>query len=231
MQTRLQAFYILHSRPFKETSLLLDCLSEADGRVSLVAKGAKRPKSAWRGLLQPFTPLMGTWMGKRDLKTLTDVEASGSRIDLKSQAMFIGFYVNELLTRLTHHAEPLPIVFSLYDTLFQNPITEAALRRFEFGLLKALGYGLSLTHTTSGEAIEKDQSYQLDVDAGFTAVQETDNQSHFSGDILHAIANNTLEDPNTLKTAKQITRLVLKKHLGDKPLKSREMMRAKASMR
>ncbi|MDQ7073899.1 MAG: DNA repair protein RecO [Gammaproteobacteria bacterium] len=153
-RVELQDALVLHRRPYQNSSLLLEVYTPEFGRVGLVARGARRNKSPWRGLLQPFTPLLLSWTGRGELYSLIHAEESQAAFALHSQSLLCGFYLNELLMRLSEREDPLPELFSLYQQgLVQlsdhNPDTlEAVLRLFELRLLALLGYA-------SGAAGEK----------------------------------------------------------------------------
>src|SRR4029079_13195722 len=114
MRVLLQPAFILHHRPFRETSVLLDVFSEEHGRISLVAKGVRTHRSKLKALLQPFVPLLASWQGKNELMNLVSVEANGPPFQLCGDCLLSGFYVNELLVRLLQKQDPHPRLFSYY---------------------------------------------------------------------------------------------------------------------
>ncbi|MEP5568378.1 MAG: DNA repair protein RecO, partial [Halioglobus sp.] len=150
MRVSLQPTYILHSRPYRDTSLILEVLCAEHGRISLVSKGARRRTKGGSNaaLLQPFVPLLLSFSGRSEMKTLTHVEAAGVAPQLRGERLFSGMYMNELLMRLLHRHDPHPQLFAAYGAalgeLADAAPVEATLRRFELGLLEELGYGFSL---------------------------------------------------------------------------------------
>ncbi|MEO6352869.1 MAG: DNA repair protein RecO, partial [Burkholderiaceae bacterium] len=166
-----QPGFVLHSYPYKETSLIIDFFSRDHGRVALVAKGAKRPHSALRGVLQTFQPLSAGWSGKSEIRTLIGAEWVGGLLPLEKSALLCGFYLNELLVKLLARDDPHPILFNHYvSTLNQLAHGEAApivLRRFERALLKETGVAADLTRcTTTREAVTADAIYVVDPERG-----------------------------------------------------------------
>ena len=159
-----QPVYVLHTYPFKETSLVVELFTREFGRVSAVAKGARRPRSAMRGMLQSFQPLLGAWSGKLELKTLHSLEWYSGLLMLQGEALICGFYLNELLLRLLPREDAHETLFDEYtQTLkalsFATTDTANILRRFELRLLQALGYAVPLTHNIRDEAVSADAQY------------------------------------------------------------------------
>ena len=233
-----QPAYVLHSRPFRDSSLIVDFLTADFGRVSALVKGVRATsKSARqrRGLLQPFVPLLATWLGRSDLKTLTTLEAFGSPTSLTGNRLFSGLYANELLTRLLPQLELKTGIYTLYQWLLKQLEGEAALdialRRFELSLLDELGYGLDFSQTADSEqAIDNQRFYQFDPRRGFLCVPEhfvnPEAADQFRGDDINAFAAGQFSDANRT-AAKRLCRQALAVHLGDKPLKSRELFASK----
>jgi len=150
-QIVLQPAYVLHQRAYRDTSAIVELFTPEHGRIGVVARGIKRPKSPWRGLLQPFQPLLVSWRGRGELKTLADVEAQGMALQLSSQPLVSGFYLNELLMRLVARFDAQLTLFGCYDAslralaVVQDDVAlERVLRYFERDLLAALGYALVL---------------------------------------------------------------------------------------
>ena len=114
MQSELQRGFVLHRRPYSETSLLVDLFTEESGRLTVIAKGARAKRSSWKSVLQPFTPLLLRWTGKSTLKTLTKAEPAAITLPLQQIALYSGFYVNELLTRVIESETPNPALFQHY---------------------------------------------------------------------------------------------------------------------
>lgn len=231
MRVELHPCYILHQRPYRETSLLIDVLSRDHGRVSLVAKGAKRQRSPQRFVLQPMRSLNLAWTMRSELGTLTHAEAAGVAPELSADGLMSAFYVNELLMRLLHRHEPHPELFSAYAAvlaaLSQTEGAESALRVFEKRLLVGLGYGLVLDHDVeTGAALAFDGDYYFDVEKGPTKTPRAAAQTiRISGVTLDGLIREQLDGELQLGEAKRLMRTVLGLHLGAKPLSSRELYR------
>lgn len=219
--------FVLHSRPYRETSALVDLFCEQEGKVSVVARGVRGKKNTKKSLLQLFQPLQFTMSGKGELKNLGHIEAYGGAYKLSGDALFSAMYLNELLNRLLQKEFPYPEIYRLYcmtlDNLTAHAI-EPLLREFEFGLLNALGYGIDFTaEWQQHNAIETAYYYAYVPEHGW---QQLDNNHHhgqcFHGADLLAIAELNWQ-PASLLAAKKITRMALHPLLGNKPLKSREL--------
>ncbi len=228
MRVELQPAYILHTRPFRDTSLLLDCFSKSYGRMTLVAKGARSPKQRQRHLLQPFIPLLLSWQGKSDLKTLIAVESHGAAFDLKNNYLYSGFYINELLIYLLAQHDVATDIYEIYEQLLselnQQGDLEVSLRIFEFSFLSLLGYEIDFKcEGVEGKAIAPHHYYAFINEVGFVLVDDCpDNKpSNYSGEQLLLIAQNNYEDPLTRKVAKHIARTALSFHLQGREIKSR----------
>ena len=232
MNVELTPCFILHSRSYLESSLILDIFSREYGRLHLIAKGAKREKSAFAGFLQPYQRLLMAWRGKSELMTLIDVEADIKAYELSEGRMIAGFYVNELLVRLLHQHESHPELFDFYDkAIFDLSVAEsidAVLRSFEKGLLEALGYGMVLDHDVDdGRAIEADKKYFYLIDSGpVKDIPLTGSYIEITGNSLIALDKGSLENKSELEESKRLMRFILQSHLGTKPLASRALYKA-----
>ena len=219
-----QRAFVLHSRPWSETSLMLDVFTEESGRVRLVAKGARSKRSNLKGALQPFTPLLVRFGGRGEVKTLRSAEAVSLALPLS------GLYVNELISRVLEHETRFSELFFDYLHCIQalagaSGSPEPALRRFELALLGHLGYGVDFLHCAgSGEPVDDTMTYRYREEKGFIASLVIDNNT-FTGHHLKALASREFPDVDTLRAAKRFTRIALKPYLGGKPLKSRELFR------
>ena len=230
---QLAPAFVLHRRAYRETSLLLDVFSQEYGRIGLVARGAKSPKSRQRGELQPFTPVMLSWMQRGELGTLTAVEGSTPAYVLTGSALFSAFYINEVLVRLLARHDPHPNLFEYYQASLQNLAANASiettLRLFEKHLLIELGYGLPLDiDSDSGLPIQPEEYYDYHLESGPMHVASKRSDGFiFKGSSLLALDQDMLNDDACLLDAKRLMRAVLNLYLGDKPLKSRELFRKK----
>ncbi len=194
-----QAAFVLHSRPYRESSAIIDCFTREHGRVSVIAKGCRRQKSTMRGLLQPFLPLLLSYQGQRELKTLTDCEARGFSYTLRDVNLFSAMYINELLLLLLHKEEPFVGLFDVYEsvlaTLARAEATspEGALREFEKVLLESLGYGIDWQYDyKTDQLLEKDARYYYQPGFGFTRLEAgsslLNHPQSFSGEAIASIA-------------------------------------------
>ncbi|HIE4544948.1 TPA: DNA repair protein RecO [Providencia rettgeri] len=225
-----QRAFVLHSRPYSETSLLLDFFTEGEGKIRLLAKGARRNRSPLRGCLQPFTPLLIRWGGKGEIKTLISADPVSLALPLTGTVLYSGLYLNELTARVLEFGTPYSALFFDYLSCLQilaasEYTPEFALRRFELALLSYLGYGVDFLHCAgSGEPVSDTMTYRYREEKGFIGSLVVD-QLSFTGKQLKALASREFPDADTLKAAKRFTRLALKPYLGGKPLKSRELFR------
>ncbi|WP_439133859.1 DNA repair protein RecO [Pseudomaricurvus sp.] len=227
MRVELQPAYILHSRPFRDTSLILDCLTDDYGRLSLIAKGARSAKSRQRQLCQPFAPLLLSWQGKSSLKTLTSIESRQLPLGLQGEFLFSGLYLNELLTRLVPEQDSCPEIYQSYETalhqLAEKETLEPVLRAFELRMLEDLGYHLDLTSDADGAELQPSVVYQWWPEQGWRIASDTITAQNFSGAHLLALRDAVFQDPEVLRSAKILTRLLFKPLLGDRPLQSRKL--------
>jgi DNA repair protein RecO (recombination protein O) len=232
-QTALQPAYVLHTRPYRETSALVELLTVDEGRLSAVAKGLRRRHSPLQGL-QPFIPLLVSYVGNRcNLVILQQSEISNPIFGppLKGRALLAGFYLNEILIRLLPRADPSPELFNIYQQTLQGlrydqANMEPLLRCFEKNLLKQLGYGLELARQLqTGTPVDPDRYYSFDLENGLAAVSEHNPDAYlFKGSSVLALHHEIWEnDLIALQDAKRLMRRALAPLLGDKPLKSREL--------
>jgi DNA repair protein RecO (recombination protein O) len=229
-QVLLEHAFVLHQRPYRDSSQLLECMTAAHGRMGLVARGSRTAGKGQRALLQPFAPLKLSWVRRGDLGRLTNVEADGLSYSLEGQRLLAGFYVNELLLRLTARGDPNPDVFSCYSRCLAQlggaQSVARTLREFELALLRALGYGLELdSDSETGEPLRADSSYVYELERGFRRAGRTDSdEDQYPGRDLLALRDLKLDDDASLRTAQRLLGRALKAHLGERPLKSRLVM-------
>lgn len=230
-RTDLEPAFVLHARPWRETSLIVESFSRSHGRLGMIARGARRPKSRMRGLLQPFIPLLMSWRGSGELATLTSAESDGNVLPLSGSAAIVGFYLNELLLRFLHRHDPEPLLFDHYRvtlgriSLTGNP--EPVLRVFEKRLLQAVGYALELeTEIDSGRAIEPEERYRYLVDAGPKRWSSgASPEVCVSGSTLLALAREQLDDQRVLGEAKFLLRSIIDEYCGGHTFVSRRLWR------
>jgi DNA repair protein RecO (recombination protein O) len=223
--------FVLHTYPFKETSVVAEVFTRGHGRVALIARGARRPASALRGLMQPFTPLLLSWFGKAELKTLHAAEWQGGLVAPQGRALMCGFYLNELLLRLLARGDAHEVLYDRYvDTLDQlageSTIDfERILRRFEKSLLSEIGYGATFdVDAESGVAIDPNARYVFQPERG---AMRADGQPGcpVSGRTLLDLAEDRFDRPATLAEAKMLMRALINHTLGTKPLYTRQLLR------
>jgi DNA repair protein RecO (recombination protein O) len=227
--SRLHPAFILHRRPYSNSSLLLECFTPEQGRFPAIAKGVRSGRAATHvSSLQPFQPLLLRASGRGEVQTIAAVEPNGPPVPLQGEALYCGFYLNELLMRLLGRSDPHPMLFSKYQfTLEQLPPTagrDRVLRRFELALLTELGYGLLLDREAeTGLPIRIDEQYHYVVELG--PVRTTIKTAvPISGRTLLVLAGLESEmNPDGWREARELLRRVLTRYLGDQPLKSREL--------
>ena len=231
-QTRikLEPGYILHHYPYRDTSLLLEVFTKDHGRLGLVARGARGPANRQRPSLQSFRPLLVSWSSRGELGTLTGCESNGPVITLEGTALFSGFYLNELLMRLLLRQDPHAGLFHCYEQTLKGLGVEGgqrSLRLFEKKLLEELGYGLQLEHDVQGhQPLVADGAYEFRLEHGPVAVPRSHSGALcFSGKSLISLQRGELSDAESLRDAKRLMRAALNLYLGERPLKTREVMR------
>jgi DNA repair protein RecO (recombination protein O) len=222
--------YVLHRRAYRNTSWIVEFFTEPHGRIAAVARSARGPTSRYRGKLELFYPMLISWVGQGELKTLGTVEFDRAPIALSDQALLCGFYLNEVLMRVLQRDDACATIFALYDhalnQLARSDALSVTLRCFEKNLLQALGFGLPLSVACdTRDAIQPDRYYRYLPERGFSLTARDDpQQTVFSGNTLLALHHERFEDVATLKASKRLMRLVLARYLGEKPLKSRELL-------
>ena len=227
----LEPAFVLHARSWRETSLLVEAFSQGHGRVGMIARGARRPKSRMRGLLQPFVPLLLSWRSRGELATLTGAETGGIVLPPAGSALVVGFYLNELVLRFLHRHDPEPTLFDDYraalDGISQGNDPEPVLRIFEKRLLQAAGYALELEREVrSGLAIEPDASYRYTTLAGPEPWSDgADSGVRVSGTTLLALAREDLAGRRALREARRLLRSIIDEHCGGRGFASRSLWR------
>lgn len=224
--------FVLHTYPFKETSVVAEAFTRSHGRVALIARGARRPASALRGLMQPFTPLLLSWFGKAELKTLHAAEWQGGLVSPQGRALMCGFYLNELLLRLLARGDPHERLYDRYAETLDQLAGEASstdferiLRRFEKDLLSEIGYGATFdVDADRGAPIDPEVRYVFQPERGaLRAVGQPG--CPVSGQTLIDLAADRFERQATLIEAKALMRSLINHTLGTKPLYTRQLLR------
>jgi DNA repair protein RecO (recombination protein O) len=224
-----QPGFVLHSYPYKETSLIVDLFTRDFGRIGVVAKGAKRPHSKLRGVLQTFQPLSSSWSGRNELRTLIDAEWVGGMLPIERTALLCGFYLNELLVKLLARDDPHPALFDQYvDTLNQlahNEPAQIVLRKFERALLKETGVAADLSRCApSGEAVQVGVDYVVDPERGPRPARAADVWPVVDGATLLDIQAGNYDSPQTQAQSKLLMRFLLAHQLGGAPLNTRQIL-------
>ena len=222
----MRAAFLLHRRPYRNTSLLLECLVAGEGRMPLIARGAA--KGRLKGTLQPFQPLTLRWRGRGEVMTLTHAEAAEKPVDLKKKLLYCGFYVNELLMRLLPRGDACDNLMHVYwKTLLHlqyNEYPDWELRRFELLLLQETGYGVVLDTTCEGEPVSSNEVYGYQIGLGITQDRSAaDVLIH--GETLLALHRGEWRHARERHEAKLLMRRLIDHSLDYKPLKSRELFR------
>lgn len=224
-----QPSFVLHSYPYKETSLIVDVFSREYGRVALVAKGAKRPHSQLRAALQTFQPLSMGWSGKSEIRTLISAEWVGGMLPLEKSALLCGFYLNELLVKFLVRDEPHIILFDHYvstiNQLAHNESMQIVLRKFELCLLRASGLIGDLTScSVPPKKVSKDILYVVDPEHGVRAAQSSEKMPQVLGQTLIDMNNGEYLDTTTQMQSKMLMRFLLAYHLHGVPLNTRKIL-------
>jgi DNA repair protein RecO (recombination protein O) len=225
--------FVLHARAHRDTSRIVDCLARDHGRVALVARGVRRPGAALRGVLQPFQPLLLSWVGRGELGTLTGAEPGLRAAIPAGESLFAAFYANELLLRGLMPHDPHPALFDAYATLLDALGTgvDAAtpLRRFELALLEELGYGVTLDVCAGdGAPVRPDRRYAFRPAEGVLEAAPDGQIAEplFEGRALLALARAEPLAAGLAGEARRLTRLALDHALGQRPLRTRAVYRA-----
>ena len=221
--------WILHRRPWRESSLLIELLSHEHGRVGLVARGLRSQSSPWRGLGEPFNPLRVTWLRRGELGTLTDIEAVGARLALAGRALWCGLYANELVLNLVDRDEPVPALTEAYAELLPRLLSETsqaeALRRFELAILRTLGVAPDLEYEAlSAQPISPEGYYRLEPETGFLSADP--GRGVYSGRAILGLEARTEAGVEERRQARDILRVLIDHQLNGRVLKTRELFRS-----
>ena len=224
-----EAAFLLHSTPYRETSLVVDLFTREHGRIAAIAKGARRPRSALRAVLLQFQPLAVSYTGRSELRTLTGAEWAGGLIAPRGDALLCAFYLNELLVRLLAREDAHPALYDGYLKALAElsagaPIDES-LRRFEWLLLRETGYAPDLERDARDRPIDPDQAYRWEPGGGFVAADAAQEPGGAgSGATLGEIAAGAFGSPGSRTQAKYLTRTILAHHLDGVPLNTRQIL-------
>lgn len=229
---QLQPAYVLHHRPYRDTSRILELFTRDHGRVTVFARGARgggKKGASSMSMLQPFNRLLVSWSSGAEAGTLTAVEFDGAYSLLQADRLVSGYYLNELLLKLFARHDPHADVFALYahtlDALKVHGNPLVPLRVFEKRLLEALGYGLALTHDVAGMPVEPGRAYHYRFEQGAVAASDiAAGPSIYPGTVLLALATESLDDAQTCQTVRALLRGALDRVLEGRELKSRQVM-------
>lgn len=217
--------YVLHTRRFRDSSLIVELLTREQGRVACIAQGALKARRG-DARPQPFVPLRVNLRGRGEMQTITTAEAAGPAGVLSGRRLFCGLYLNELLVYLTARNDPCEGVFDDYEEalgqLQSGSEEEPVLRRFEVRLLRHLGHGLVLDIDDRGQPLDADTRYTYVFEAGVVARDSADS---VRGSTLGALDSGEFGNPETLQEARRFMRRVINHYLEGRPLRSRELFR------
>jgi DNA repair protein RecO (recombination protein O) len=222
--------YVLHTYPYMETSLIVEAFSRGFGRVALLARGARRARSAMRGLLLSFHPLRLSWSGSAELANLRSAEWSGALPPLGGRALMCGFYLNELLLRLLPREDPHEALFDAYgealSALAAGASPAQTLRRFEKRLLAELGYAPLLERdAASGAPIDPARRYAYEPDLGPMPANDPSSELTVSGQTLLDVAADDYGRPQTRDEARALMRMLIGRRLHGQVLHTRGILR------
>jgi DNA repair protein RecO (recombination protein O) len=219
----------LHQYAYRDTSRIVEVFTAEHGRLTLFARGANGPKSALKGVLRPFQRLLVSWSGTSEACQLVSAETDGQTTHLKPERIMSGFYLNELLLKLTERRDPHPEIFFSYASCLQalcdGEVEEPTLRRFEKRLLNELGYGLELAQTGDGRPVEQNKYYRFAVQSG-PELCVADSPGAIYGQSLADLQAESFGNARSLRDAKRVLRAAIDVCLDGRALKSREVLLA-----
>ena len=224
--------FVLHGQAYRETSEIVEVLTYGHGRLGVVARGARRPRSRLKCILQPFQPLTISAAGRGSLLNLTTAETAGQAIQLDGDRLMAAFYINELVMRFLHRGDPHAGLYDAYVNavtgLGARRGTQAELRCFEMSLLSEVGYGLNLgCEADSGSAIDPGRRYRYILERGPVEVPAEEGSAlTFDGRELIAIAHGDFRQEANLQPARRLLRAVLDHYLAGTPLRTRQVYAA-----
>ncbi len=235
-----QPAFVLHSYPYRETSLIVETFTRNHGRIALVARGARRPRSLVRGMLLQFQPLLLSWSGKGELRTLHKAEWQGGLPQLGGRALLCGFYLNELMLKLLAREDAHESLFETYHAalaaLSNGSEHAMTLRSFERRLLSEAGYALTLDRDAdSGEGIRADCTYYYLMERGPVRIagglraaeggQAAENRLELAGQTLLDMARDDYTNPATQQQSKALMRILINHCLGNQTLNTRQLLK------
>lgn len=227
--------FVLHTYPWSESSLLVDALTVHYGRVFLIAKGAKRPSSLVRGLLTPFAPLRFAWSGRNEAKVLVKADWMGTMTPPTGEALLSGFYMNELVLRLTEREDRHEGLFELYASTLaalsdeDKTARSARLRRFEKGLLTILGWGPNVANVAGRGALSRTERYvvsdgALHVEGSLPPEALSPKAGRYTAEAVAALLADDFSTPAKVRSARDILRELIQFHLGPRTMHTRRIL-------
>lgn len=231
-----QPAFVLHSRPYRETSLLLECLTRDAGRLGVVARGVRGARSRLpRAQLEPFQALLLNLQCRGELATLRHAEPSSSPLRLSGDAALAGLYINELVVRLTERQDPHPTLYAAYAQTLHRLSTGASLswqlRRFERDLLASLGYAMQLdADADSGEPLQPHAAYTYRPEHGAVRCGAAEPNA-LSGSVLLALGEDRMPDAQGLQALRGVMRELIRFHLGGVELRAWRVLRGALARR
>ena len=229
-RTELTSGYVLHHRPWRDTSRILEVLTREHGRLTLFARGVRGPRAKLAPVLQPFQPLLLSWSGRGEAPQLTAAERAEVCAPLPPAVLLAAFYLNELLIKLTTRHDPLPELFDHYHAtlgaLRAGAALEPTLRIFEKRLLEVLGYGLDLgSESLSGRPIQAQEYYHYRPAQGLVGAGSV-RAGALAGESLLALAAEELTSARALEDARRLLKAALAACLEGRQLTTRSVARA-----
>ena len=233
-RTSNEPAYLLHATPYRETSLVVDLFTRNLGRVAAIAKGAKRPRSALRAVLLQFQPLTVSFSGRGELRTLTAAEWTGGGLSPRGNGLLCAFYLNELLVRLLPREDSHPKLYDAYSealaALAGGAALDDTLRRFEWELLREIGYAPDLRRDSARRPIEAGREYRWSPVEGFVLVaaepgaEAPAGRDVVRGATLLGLGESRFDTAGGRSQAKYLTRAILAHHLDGVVLKTRQIL-------
>jgi len=238
MRVQHQPAYVLLNRPYSETSWIVEVFTRDYGRLSLMAKGARRLKSKLKGVLLPFQPLLVSWSGKGEVPTLTGADIDGALFELAGERLICGFYCNELVMHLLHRHDPHRNLYKSYHEtvlLLDNAANNSSqltsnhlLRQFERSLIKEIGYDIDFNyeaqryHQSKLKQIQDELFYQYIPDQGFVRLDQANHGKGIAGRVIKSLNPDDVS-AQPLAEGKQVMRDIMNKLLGHKKIHSRDL--------
>ena len=224
-----QPTWILHQRPYRDTSSIIDIFTRDFGRVSIIAKGGRSPKSKFRGLLRPFFPIKLSWYSGKNLGNLVEIDVAGKPYNLIGDSLLSAYYLNELILKFLVKDDPQVEIFDLYSRtildLIETGDIASVLRKFELEFLKLIGYGLNLEfEAVTHLPVRDDLFYEYNPGIGLVISDKKNDQYVFSGTDINAINQGDFQEKKTVKSANRLLKSIINFHLDGRRLKTRRVL-------